>query len=231
MKFKEDDIKLYEIYSRLGDKEDEVLLQQEIIKQRVDLSRIAFKQYRDELVQTHSGYAIEEHKGEEDGFVGQMYLINRAGKPGDLDYSIGRVVDYNVPVKRCVEGPCAKIEITPISLITETMDKLYLINAKPADSEDSIFKTVMELVSQLNMISRKRLIREYNAAKTNQFKYNHTKDAIVPAIMLFENSLAYKEFKQLDPNSLVGRLIYKYHIHLFTLKKQNEENVYELLEE
>lgn len=235
MKFKEEDVKLYDMFSVLGtenteiDKENALLLEHEIINQRIDCSRIIFKEHRDAIAKVHEGYALESHDGNEgpDVFSKEMYQINRQGKDGTVDYSIGRIVDYEIPLKRGGEAP---IEIGNINLITETMDKIYLIVAKGKDSEESILRTVLESITKLNMMSRRKLLVDFNQAGLNKFKYEHHKDDIIPAIMLFEGTRPYEEFRQLTPDSFVARLVYKYHINFFLLKKQKEEKVYTLID-
>ena len=235
MKFKEEDVKLYEVFSVLGtenteeDKQLAALLGDEIAHQQVDCSRIAFKEFRDSIAKVHEGYADEAHNGQLgiDAFTEEMYQINRLDTEGSVDYSIGRIVDYEIPLKK---GGDANIEIGTISLLTETMDKVYFINAKGKDSEESVLRVVLETITKLNMVSRRRFMQNYNDANLNKFKYYHTKDDIIPAIILFEGTRPFEEFKKLDMNSFVARVVYKYHIHFFLLKNE-EKNTFDLLED
>ena len=233
MKFKEEDVKLYELYSVLGteytkeDEENVKLLESEILKEGVNCSRIHFKEFRDQLAKPHQGYALENHNGDsdEDYYTKEMYRIDRLGKDGKVDYGIGRIVDYEVPFKN---GGDSSIEIGTINLIAETALKLYLINAKEKDSGESLLRAVLETVTKFNMVSRRKLFESYNTTNTNAFKYNHSKENIFPALMIFEGSRPHNDFLQIDPSGLVGKLVYKYHIKFFIIKKQADENVYEL---
>jgi hypothetical protein len=233
MNFQGKDYKLYEIYSKLAiSNENKELLEEEIIKQGVDFSRIAFKEYRDELIKGHLEYAIESHDGKDgDGFIRQMYRIDRYQEEGEVDYCIGRIVDYDVPIKRFEHESDSNIEIGSIDLVSETMDKVYLIDVKGMNCEEPLHHAVYEIVTYFNMISRKKFIRDFTNATQNKFKYNHTKDDLIPAILMFENSKAYEDLKNENPDSLIGRLIYKYHIKFFILKNQPEYGVYKLIEE
>lgn len=99
------------------------------------------------------------------------------------------------------------------------------------DSKGSIDKVVYEIITKFDMISRRKFLANYNAATVNKFKYSHTKDDFRPAVMIFEGSSEHEELKNTDPNGVLGRLIYKYNIEFFILKKQEVYGVYKLLEE
>lgn len=238
MKFNGKEYKLYEIYN-LFSKEDnseglehDKLVEKEFIKQRVDFSRIAFKDYRDDLVNNHEGYAIKGHDGKEIGdldeeFERQMYAIKYNKSNGYLDREIGHIVDYEVPVKR--QSVESNIQVGLIDLVTETANKVYLINCKRMKSKESLIKTVFEIITKVNLISRKKLIADFTNNDGNKFDYYHTKDDIRPAILIFEGSRQHKELLETNPNSLVASMVYQYKIRVFVLKKQDEYGNYELI--
>jgi hypothetical protein len=234
MKFKEEEVKQYEMFSVLGtentkeDQDNVKLLEEEIIKQHIGFSRITFKEARDSIAKVHEGYALENHDGHQgdDTMNKHMYRINRLDKEGTVDYSLGRIVDYDVPLKRGGDSP---IEVGNLSLISETMDKLYIMNTKQRRNEESLLRVILETITKFDMISRRQLLQDYNESTINKFKYYHTKDDIIPAVVLFEGTRAYQEFKSLPLNGLIAQLVYKYHIHFFFLK--NEEGNYILLED
>lgn len=232
MNFQGKDYKLYEIYSKLEiSNENLALLEEEIIKQGVDFSRIAFKEYRDELIKGQLEYAIESHDGKDgDGLKRKMYRISRYQEAGEVDYSIGRIVDYDVPIRRFEHESDSNIEIGSIDLISETMDKIYLIDTIDIDSKETLHRAVFEIVTYFNMISRKKFVKDFANATQNKFKYMHTKDDLIPAILMYENSKAYKDLKEENPDSLIGRLIYKYHIKFFILKEQTEHGIFREIE-
>ena len=238
MKFNEREYKLYEIYNLFSKDDNEEglahdkLVEEEFIKQRVDFSRIAFKDYRDNLVDNHEGYAVEGHDGKEIGdldeeFERQMYAIKYNGLDGYLDREIGHIVDYEVPVKR--QSKESDIKVGLIDLVTETASKVYLINCKRMKSQESLIKTVSEIITKVNLISRKKLIADFTKSEGNKFDYYHTKDDIRPAILIFEGSRQHKELLETNPNSLVASLVYQYKVRVFVLKKQEEYGHYELI--
>ena len=237
MKFQGKEYKLYEVYKKLASRENKSELEKEIINQRINFSRITFKEYRDVLAKQHLGYALESHDGKdcvvnEDGkYAKQLYCVDRLDCKGEVDYSIGRILDYDVPIKRLPEGISSDIEVGNIGLVSETMDKIYLISAKPMNSQGLLDRAVYEIITKFDMISRRRFLADYNAATTNKFKYSHTKDDFRPAIMIFEGSQEHKDLQEQDPNGVLGRLIYKYNIKFFILQMQEEYGVYKLIEE
>lgn len=238
MKFNEKEYKLYEVYNLFSKDANEEglahdkLVEEEFIKQRVDYSRIAFKDYRDELVNNHEGYALDGHDGKEIGnldeeFERQMYAIKYNQLEGYLDRAIGHLVDYEVPVKR--QSVASEIKVGLIDLVTETADKVYLINCKRMKSQESLIKTVSEIITKVNLISRKKLVADFADSSENKFKYYHTKDDIRPAILIFEGSRQHKELLVTNPNSLVASLVYQYKVRVFVLKQQDEYGHYELV--
>jgi hypothetical protein len=128
------------------------------------------------------------------------------------------------------EDISSDIEVGNIDLISETMDKIYLISAKPMNSTGSLDKVVYETITKFDMISRRRFLSDYVEASVNKFKYAHTKDDFRPAIMIFEGSAEHKDLQEQDPNGVLGRLIYKYNIKFFILKQQEEYGIYKLIE-
>jgi len=238
MKFNGKEYKLYEIYNLFSkdDNEEAIahdkLVEEEFIKQRVDFSRIAFKDYRDELVKNHEGYAVEGHDGKEIGdldeeFERQMYAIKYNQLDGYLDRAIGHIVDYEVPVKR--QKAPSDIKVGLIDLVTETANKVYLINCKRMNSQESLIKTVSEIITKVNLVSRKKLVADYTASNENRFNYYHTKDDIRPAILIFEGSRQHKELLNTNPNSLVASLVYQYKVRVFVVMFQDEYGRYELV--
>lgn len=253
--------KVYEFYSKLANKKTFNgrpmidVLEEEFRKQKVDFSRIAFKQYRDELVKSHKGYAVEAHDGmiKSDLFPGgipdpnlvtkdalphaqvekhmcrQMYHIDRLGLEGYIDPKIGRIVDYEVPIKRCKEGTECGIEIGKFDLITETRKRIYLIEAKAMDSQEPLAHAIFELVTYMNMISRTNLVADFEVAKKNRFEHYHKKQDLVPTILMFEGSNQYKELQEVKENSLLYMLVIKYGINFFVLEDQEQYGVYKLV--
>ena len=229
MKLQEKEYKLYELYTILKDEVKDDLFVEEFFKQNIDFSRIAFKEFRDKLVKNHQGYAVEEETDGGKGFCRQMYNIDRLEASGEVDFGLGRVVDFNVPMKRCEESKCSDFEISNINLITEVVDKVYLIEAREKGSNETLLSTVFEIVTKMDMLSRRKIISDFSEAQRNAFKYRHKKDDVTPAVILYEGSKAHQDLLKTDPNSLIGGLVYKYHIHFFILKNDTESNVYKLV--
>lgn len=233
------------------------LLKDTFYEQAVDFSRIEFKPFRDDVSRQHDGYAIESHDGkinskyvhnnlpnpnkmmqdkrndyqEEKHYTRHMYMIDRAKMDGHVDPCIGRIVDYEIPVKRSREPSLLKYKLGKIDLMTETSDHIYVIEAKSKHSREPLHKAVFELITYLNMISRTKLIHDYNNAKRNAFLYNHSKHDILPAIMIYKDTKPYNDLRRLDPNSLLGSLILHYGVKFFILENHEYYGRYQLIKE
>ena len=233
------------------------LLQEKFYEQEVDFSRIEFKPFRDEISKQHDGYVVESHDGkikskyvhnglpnpnkmmqdkrndyqEEKHYTRHMYMIDRAKMDGQVDPCIGRIVDYEIPVKRSSEPSLAKYKLGKIDLMTETSDHIYLIEAKSKHSREPLHKAVFEIITYLNMVSRTKLIHDYNNAKRNAFQYNHTKHDVKPAIMIYKDTKQYHDLRNLNPNSLLGSLILHYEVKFFILENHEYYGNYHLVKE
>ena len=81
------------------------------------------------------------------------------------------------------------------------------------------------------MISRTKLIHDYNNAKRNAFQYTHSKHDIKPAIMIYKDTKPYHDLRSLNPNSLLGSLILHYGVKFFILENHEYYGNYDLVKE
>ena len=207
MQFNNTQYKLDEIYT-LVTRENELELEKTFVEQHTSFSRIDFKELRDVVVKNHSGYANESHDGSSGSLNSTLYNISRNNEEGSIDPEIGKVIDYDI----LVDGNKS------FDLMTETRDKLYVINKQQKDSEESLCKAVLEVITYHNLISRKKLLLDYKNAKQNPINAAHTKHDLVPAVMLYEDSAPFNKLRSLDPNRFLGKLIQKYNVRFFVLK-------------
>ncbi len=211
MQFNNKEYKFDEIFT-LVTKENELELEKTFIEQHTSFSRIDFKNLRDEVVKNKSVYADEAHNGSDDSLNAVLYNISRNNQEGSIDQEIGKVIDYDISV----DGSKS------FDLMTETKDKLYVINRQSKDSEESLCKAVLEVITYHNLVSRKKLLLDYKNATLNPINAVHTKRDLIPAVMLYEDSAPFNKLRSLDPNRFLGKLIQKYHIHFFVLKNDKE---------
>lgn len=234
------------------------LLFEELKKQDIHFSRLEFKPFRKEIVDLHKGYNVASHKGEvpekhfpdkqpdpndnthngtlkshqeEKHYCREMYKLYKSNESSKVDLRIGNIIDYEVPIKRCITGSKSDIAIGNIDLISETAEKVYLIEAKAMKSNEPILRAVLEVITYFNMISTKKIISDYSTEAYNSFQFRHNKHQVTPAIMLFDESNIYKEYCNLKKDSLEANLIRKYNIEFFILKAQEKYGLYELINE
>lgn len=214
MNFQGEDIKLDEVYNKVFEATIEDL-ESELIHQRIGFSRIDFKELRDQAVSKIENYADLSHIGfGENGLSGLLYNISRNENPGFIDSEFGKVIDYDVKVSDDLK----------IDVITETSDKLYFIKTTEDKSSELLYRVVLEVITTYNMLSRKQLLMNYKNTSVNRIQAAHTKNDIIPGVLLFDNSMPLKELRELDPNSYLGLLIQKYNIRFFIVEsgKENE---------
>lgn len=98
---------------------------------------------------------------------------------------VGKVIDYQVPLKdkRSDKG-IGKIDVIAYHTGTET---LTLLELKKPDSTETLLRAVLEVFTYWQTVDHKKLLADFGLP-------DNTK--VEKAVLLFENSYAFEEYKQ-----------------------------------
>ena len=124
---------------------------------------------------------------------------------------LGKIVDYQVPLKRSNRDK----NVGKIDMISQTDDEIWLLELKNFDSKDTLLKCVLEISTYYQLLNKDNFLKSY--PEFSDFEPCQIKKGVV----IFENSLQYKEFKEMKhcdrPNLM--NLIKALDVEIFTVEK------------
>ncbi len=147
-------------------------------------------------VGTHDGTYNDESNRREEIIAVKMYSNKYP--------SIGKMLDYQVPLKDKKSTKAGKIDLISYN---DDDKKLYLIELKNDASVETLLRCVLEIVTYERQINKEKLVKDFNLDSEVE---------VVPAILIFEGTRPYE-----DRNDLyVNKLIKKYNIEVFIAKSK-----------
>jgi hypothetical protein len=132
----------------------------------------------------------------EDGLIGNDIKCS--------NIELGRVVEYQVPVKGVRSHSSGKID-----LISYNESKFYLIELKFNGNKDTLLRAVLELETYSRQINVDKLIKELKA------RLNIKVDCFIEkALLLYPGCNAFDEYSDINKRPEINKLIKKYNIHI-----------------
>lgn len=142
-------------------------------------------------IDTHDGkYNAESPRREE---IIAMKLFNTT------HHGLGKFIDYQIPLKDKKNTKAGKIDLISYN---EEENTLYLIELKNDLSKETLLRCVLEIMTYINQIDKKKLLIDYNMKSTVKIK---------PAILIFEGTRPHKDIS----DEYVTKLIKKFGISLY----------------
>ena len=125
---------------------------------------------------------------------------------------LGKVIDYQVPLKRSNQDK----NVGKIDMISQTDDEIWLLELKNFDSKDTLLKCVLEISTYYQLLNKNNFLKK-SYQEFSKFKPCQIKKGVV----IFENSLQYKEFREMkhcDRPNLMS-LIKALNVEIFVVEK------------
>lgn len=117
--------------------------------------------------------------------------------------SLGKVIDYQVPLKNVSNDKAGKIDIITYNI---KQNELYLVEFKTGCNGDTLLKTALEIYTYSKILH----IETFKNNLKDKQKYNiSTKPNIKKAILVSKGTQAYKEYAKLSEDSKLKELITK----------------------
>lgn len=167
--------------------------------QKYDFDKIA-------LIQRTSSYNVGTHKGKfnkrsnrREENIAMMMFKNEY-------YGLGKVLDYQVPLKDSKHKKTGKIDLISYDENTNT---LYLIELKNDYSKETLLRCVLEIVTYSKQVNGEKLINDFELNKDVKIK---------PAILIFEDTKPFNNLK----DEYVNKLIKKYNISIFIAESEEK---------
>ena len=159
-------------------------------------------------VKTHDGIIKnEESKREEEKIAMKLFeLSQNQGKVFDI---IGKIIDYQTPLKNIRADKAGKIDLLAYN---EEEKILRILELKRPDSKETMLRCVLEAYTYLKVVDKDKLLKDFGLPKDTKIK---------ACAFVFYGKEQHKEMQKNKDN--LGKLIGKLGIEVIYLKEENGE--------
>ena len=143
------------------------------------------------LINREGSYRIESHDGKiinqnsnraEEKIV--MKLFDYSQNKGEIFDKIGKIIDYQTPLKNIQTDDAGKIDLLAYN---EDTDTLRILELKKSDSKETMLKCLLEVYTYLKIVNKVKLLKDFGLPK----------DTIVKASpLVFFEGMQYKEMQE-----------------------------------
>ncbi|ALQ39613.1 hypothetical protein RN87_03460 [Fusobacterium hwasookii ChDC F174] len=163
-------------------------------------------------VKTHDGIIKnEESKREEEKIA--MKLFDSSKNRGKVFDIIGKIIDYQTPLKNVRGDKAGKIDLLAYNE-KENPKTLRILELKRPDSKETMLRCVLEAYTYLKVVDKDKLLKDFGLPENTVIK---------ACPFVFYGKEQYKEMQQDRENS--KKLIKKLKIEIIYLKEENGEYV------
>ena len=161
-------------------------------------------------VKTHDGIIKNEgSKREEEKIAMKLFeLSQNQGKVFDI---IGKIVDYQTPLKNVQKDKAGKIDLLAYN---EEEKTLRILELKKPDSEETMLRCVLEAYTYLKVVDKDKLLKDFGLPKNTEIK---------ACPFVFYDGKQHQEMK--DGREKLEELIEKLGIEVIYLKEENGEYI------
>ena len=136
-------------------------------------------------VKTHDGKIKDENSNREEEKIA-MELFNISQKEGKKFYIIGKILDYQIPLKNKQGDEAGKIDLLAYNKDSDT-GILRILELKKADSDETMLRCVLEAYTYLKIADKAKLLKDFGLPE----------DTIVKACpFVFFEGEQYKEIQE-----------------------------------
>ena len=159
-------------------------------------------------VKTHDGKIKNEKSNREEEIIA-MKLFELSQNQGKVFDIIGKIIDYQTPLKNIRADKAGKIDLLAYN---EEEKILRILELKKPDSEETMLRCVLEAYTYLKVVDKAKLLKDFGLPKNTKIK---------ACPFVFYGKEQYKEMQQ-DRKHLKD-LIKKLGIEVIYLKEENGE--------
>ena len=143
------------------------------------------------LINREGSYRIESHDGK---IINQesnraeekiaMKLFDYSQNKGEIFDKIGKIIDYQIPLKNIQTDDAGKIDLLAYN---EDTDTLRILELKKSDSKETMLKCLLEVYTYLKIVNTVKLLKDFGLPK----------DTIVKdSPLVFFEGMQYKEMQE-----------------------------------
>ena len=140
-----------------------------------------------------------------------MKLFDLSENQGKVFEIIGKIIDYQTPLKDIQTDKAGKIDLLAYN---ESKKTLRILELKRPDSKETMLRCVLEAYTYLKVVDRAKLLKDFGLPEDTEIK---------ACPFVFYDGEQYKEMK--DDRENLGKLIEKLGIEVIYLKEENGEYI------
>ena len=161
-------------------------------------------------VKTHDGKIKNEKSNREEEIIA-MKLFELSQNQGKVFDIIGKIVDYQTPLKNVQKDKAGKIDLLAYN---EEEKTLRILELKKPDSEETMLRCVLEAYTYLKVVDKDKLLKDFGLPKNTEIK---------ACPFVFYDGKQHQEMK--DGREKLEELIEKLGIEVIYLKEENGEYI------
>ena len=138
-----------------------------------------------------------------------MKLFDLSENQGKVFEIIGKIIDYQTPLKDIQTDKAGKIDLLAYN---ESKKTLRILELKKPDSKETMLRCVLEAYTYLKVVDKDKLLKDFGLPKNTKIK---------ACPFVFYGKEQYKEMQKNKEN--LGELIKKLDIEIIYLKEENGE--------
>ena len=164
-------------------------------------------------VDSHDG-KIKNEKSEREEEIIAMKLFDSSQNQGKVFDIIGKIIDYQTPLKNVQTDKAGKIDLLAYNE-KENPKTLRILELKKLDSKETMLRCVLEAYTYLKIVDKAKLLKDFGLPE----------DTIIKACpFVFYGKEQYREMQAIkDDRKNLGKLIEKLGIEVIYLEEKDGE--------
>ena len=162
---------------------------------------------------SHDGKIKNEDSGREEEIIA-MKLFDSSQNQGKVFDIIGKIIDYQTPLKNVQTDKAGKIDLLAYNE-KENPKTLRILELKKLDSKETMLRCVLEAYTYLKIVDKAKLLKDFGLPE----------DTIIKACpFVFYGKEQYREMQAIkDDRKNLGKLIEKLGIEVIYLEEKDGE--------